>query len=540
MKRYVAPILLAILVGILLVQLPLAIAARASDYEFFDPVVIVKNLLTESFVEELSEERQLEMRDQMVSAMVSSLGDPYTQYVPYEQVPQFEKQLRGTYVGIGAEIDIVDDYLTIVTPMDDSPSLRAGVMAGDTVLDIEGESTYQMGAERAMELLTGQPGTQVTIRLRHKNGEEEQITIMRDHIVTRTIKGTHRVGEEWDYQLDPELGLGYIRIAQFNRNTAPDLRAAIEELMAAGLNGLVLDVRFNPGGELETAVEIADLFLAEGDVASVVTRDGVEETYSAVEAGTLPHFPLVVLINETSASASEILAGSLQDNGRAKVLGERSYGKGSVQEVRILPDKLGTLKLTTAHYYLPSGGNIQRQEDSIDWGVDPDDGFHVDMSIEQYQSMIEARRQFEIITNGTAGGAQDWADPHWIRETVRDVQLAAALDALRARVAGEDWPRVGDDSGAAPALTGELEDAIEVRNRLAEELARADARFLELRGLAVEAGREPLLPANANLAGGEITVVDEHGNIVGRFRITDGDLARALELAGVEPIEDSE
>ena len=541
-KKFIGPILLGILVLAILAQQAMAIASRVSDYEWFDPIIVVRTVLLENFVREPDQESLDEMQTSMIDAMVESLGDPYTEYVPARDQAEFDKQLRGTYVGIGAEINIVDDWLTIVSPMDDSPALESGVRAGDTVLKIEGESTFKKTSQEAIEMLTGEPGTDVTIQVRHRDGSEEQLTITRRQIVTRTVKGMQRVGEDWDYAIDDELGLGYIRITQFTSSTAADLRAAILELQSNdNLRGLILDLRFDPGGELPSAIEISDLFLEDGTIVSVKGRNSRDETYSAHAAGTLPHFPMVVLINEGSASASEIVAGALQDNNRAKVVGERSFGKGSVQEVRILPSDFGTLKVTAAHYYLPSGRSLHREEDSLVWGVDPDDGYLIDMDFDEIEQMMLKRREFEVIDvdDNSLSDAAKWSSPDWIRDEVGDLQLAGALETLQSRVTEGMWKEVGEDAGNEVAITAELRDAMEERSSYADGLQRVHERILKLRGVAEEAAIEPMLPDDADLADGILTVTDRDGRVIGKFKITDpDDLALALEFAGVEEVEE--
>ncbi|MGI9013286.1 MAG: S41 family peptidase [Phycisphaerales bacterium] len=531
-------LLLAVIVGFVLVQQALAIAGRSSDYEWFDPIIVVRTVLLDHFVREPDEAELVKMQEAMIAAMVESLGDPYTEYVPARAQGDFDKRLRGTYVGIGAEINIVDGWLTIVSPMDDSPALEAGVRAGDTVLDIEGQTTFEMTTEEAISLLTGEPGTRVNIKVRHRDGTEEALTVTRRRIVTRTVKGVMRDGQDWEYRIDPDLGIGYVRITQFTSTTAADVRNAIAHVQDTyGLRGLIVDVRFDPGGELPSAIEISDLFLQQGTIVSVKGRSDRDEVYKAHAAGTLPEFPMVVLVNESSASASEIVAGALQENGRAKVVGERSFGKGSVQEVRVLPGNFGTLKVTAAGYYLPSGRSLHRESDSVVWGVDPDDGYHIDMDFEQYQHMVDARRRFEIIDEvGNDEATARWSEPTWIRDEIGDLQLAGALEALQARLRDGVWKETGGPAGDRVALTDELREAMQSRTIAAETLQNAHRRVLELRDVASEAQPASLLPEAADLEDGFVTVTNAAGEVIGRFQIRDRkSLELALEFADVTP-----
>lgn len=532
--------LLVVLFGGLFIHLPLALASRAADYEWYEPLILVRRLVLDHYVEAPTPEQQQEMQEAMITGLVDVLDDPYTEYVPQRLIPDFDKAVFGTYVGIGAEIDIVDDYLKIVTPMDDSPALEAGVMAGDVVLTIEGESTYRMPVEECIRRLQGEPGTKVTVQVRHANGEEEMITITRRQIVTRTVKGVYREGEAWNFMLDEANRIGYIRVTQFNRTTIEELAAAIQSLRQQGMQGLMLDLRNNPGGELNGAVAMSNMFLNQGTIVSVRGRDErLNESFSAQPAGTLPDFPMMVLINGGSASASEIVSGALQDNGRAKILGERTFGKGSVQQVRALPENMGVLKMTTAYYYLPSGRNIHRKTGATTWGVDPDDGYRVDMSLEKLREMVQARRQYEVIdADGGEANVDDeaWSSPAWIESTLHDVQLAKGLEAIQARLITGDWKPTGGPATDLAVINEELTDTLQARARLAAQLDSMDRRIAELQTQGETLGAERLLPENADLAGATIVVRSKDGAVIGEYRIM-GNLESALDLVGATPVQ---
>lgn len=467
----------ALLCGAALLQTALAVKANSGDYAWFDPLVEVRGLLRENFVHPVDDAA---MRDAAIGAMVESLGDPYTVYVPPTAEDDFNKDLRGAYVGIGAEIDIVDGWLEIVTPLDDSPALAAGVRAGDTVLTIEDESTFGLTSPQCAERLMGEPGTPVRVRVRHVDGAEEDLVIVRSPIRTRTVRGFRREGQAWDFLLDPQTRIAYVRITQFTEETVADLRQALASIQPPPA-ALVLDLRFNGGGTLTGAIEMSDLFLSEGTIVSVNSRRGVERSWAADLDDDDLSVPIVVLVNGSSASASEIVSGALQDNHRAKILGQRTFGKGSVQEVRELPDDAGILKLTTAHYALPSGRNLHRHEDSDSWGVDPDPGFHVAMSDDANREMVMARREYEAI-GSTANGEDHWSDPDWLREELHDAQLAAAVEALRIRLGEGEWKSVGDESSPQVVAADELRNQREFRRRLLRELDNVDARIARLEG----------------------------------------------------------
>ncbi|MGA0173466.1 MAG: S41 family peptidase [Phycisphaerales bacterium] len=464
-----------------LMQSTLAFRGTSNDYAWFDPIVEVRGLLRENFVTPVDDEA---MRDAAIAAMVESLGDPYTVYVPPASEDDFNKDLRGAYVGIGAEIDIVEGWLTIVTPLDESPALAAGVRSGDTVISIEGETTFGLSSRECADRLMGEAGTTVNIRVRHADGEEEDLAIVRSPIRTRTVRGFSRNGEAWRFLIDPTSGIAYIRVTQFTDETVDELREALSA-MTPPPAALVLDLRFNGGGTLTGAIEMADLFLEDGTVVSVKSRRGLERSWSADDDADDYEIPMVVLVNGSSASASEIVAGALQENGRAKVLGQRTFGKGSVQEVRELPDDAGILKLTTAHYALPSGRSLHRTPEAEAWGVDPDPGFHVPMSDDQYRDLVVGRRAYEAIGNAADSEASaQWSDVAWLRESLGDLQLAAAIETLRARLSGGEWLTVGDESSAITVAADELRNQIEFRRRLVRELEAVEARIARLEGRA--------------------------------------------------------
>ncbi len=462
------------------------------DYAWYDAIVETRELLAGAFVETPDDQS---MQQAVLGAMVASLGDPYTVYVPPTSEREFTKGLRGTYVGIGAEIDIHESYLRIVSPLDDSPAQQAGVLAGDLVIAIDGSSTLGKTADACMDLLLGEAGTPVTLRLRHIDGREEDVAIVRRQIQSQTVKGFRRSEHGWEHMIDPTNGIAYVRLTQFTETSAENLRDVLTTIGKEGGKGLVLDLRFNGGGSLAAAIQAADLFQHEGTIVSVRGRDGQGRAWTATDQPTDIDLPIVVLVNEGSASASEILAGALQENHRAKVLGTRTFGKGSVQDVRALPDGRGTVKLTTARYYLPSGRNITRSPKSADggapWGVDPDSGFHVGMSDDEERTMFIARRRWEI-PGGTPTDPGRWADPEWVKSApgedgadgIGDPQLAAAMSALRERIAGNEWPRVGDDPGASASASDELRRARSYRERLVAEMRATEKRIGELEDVA--------------------------------------------------------
>lgn len=431
--------ILAVMVGVVCGwYIPDVLARRLTATEFFDRLVDIRSEIVRNYVDEPDEEQ---MMMGAINGMLDTLEDPYTVYFSAEQLKGFEVHTRGTFSGIGAEIDKEGEYIVIVSPLEDSPAFKAGVLAGDLITHVDGESIEGYSTEEAVKKITGPQGTEVILTLRR--GEETfDKAIVRDHIKIQTIKGmTRDETGHWDYMLDEDHGIGYIRMTQFSQPTYENLTAALDELKKAEMKGLILDLRYNPGGLLDTAVNVADLFLNDGIIVSTKGRNSPERVWQAEKPGTLDNFPMVVLINEGSASASEILAGALKYNDRAIVLGTRSVGKGSVQQIIPLDGGAGGIKLTTSLYYMPNGQNIHRREGAERWGVDPSDGFYVAMTTEQRTAMNEVRRERTV-----AKADQDEPDQvtaEWITTELADPQLAAALTTMLTKLDTGEWKPVG-------------------------------------------------------------------------------------------------
>ncbi len=307
-----------------------------------------------SYVEEPNVD---ELINGAIKGMLQTL-DPHSSYLTPDMLKQVEVETRGVFGGLGIEIGIKDGILTVISPIEDTPAFRAGLQAGDKIVKIESEPTRDMNVMDAVKKLRGEPGTKVTITIvREGLSEPKAYTITRDIIKIRSVKAKS-MGD----------GIGYIRLTQFQQDTDGELGKALQEQSKekGGLRGLVLDLRNNPGGLLDQAVKVADKFIESG---LIVYTDGRVENqkfkYFAHKEGTYTGFPIVVLVNAGSASASEIVAGALQDHGRAIVLGTQTFGKGSVQTIIPMEDG-SAIRLTTARYYTPNGRSIQAK------GIEPD------------------------------------------------------------------------------------------------------------------------------------------------------------------------
>lgn len=525
-----------------------AIQKKGSDYKFFDQMIEVKHILDQSYVYEVDDAK---LAEGALKGMVEALGDQYTVYVPASEAADFTKGLTGEYVGIGASVNTDSGWLTIVSPLEDSPALRAGIMPEDRVLEIDGKSTQGLTVDKCIDLLQGTPNTPVVLKIDRK-GTTLDVTIIRDRIKTKSIKGFHRDPndpQKWEYLIDRQRRIGYIRMTQFTPGVASELYAALQTMKAdQNLGGLVLDLRFNPGGVLEEAVAIADMFLKEGVIVSTKGRAFEERVSKAKADGTLPEFPIIVMLNDQSASASEVLAGALVDNDRAKALGVRSFGKGSVQGVLKLSQGEGSeIKVTQQAYYLPSGRNITRKDDSLTWGVDPSPGFYVPMEDKDLVDMLTQRRKQELISmqreeakqegETPAPPAADWTNTDVALEQLKDKQLTAAIRAMQQRVDTGEWQAAGGDAPQlAQAIQGdELGKAKQFRDRLIRELERAEKRIETLEdGKAVANNARDLWDDAKDVSGGLLEVKDKEGNVIATLKITGNNLERWLMDADVE------
>jgi carboxyl-terminal processing protease len=277
---------------------------------------------------------------------LEALNDPFTQYFNQPEATRFEAETEGKFGGLGIEISLKDGILTVIAPIKGTPAYDAGILAGDMILKIDGKPTERLDLEAAVGTLRGKVGTKVTLTVRHVGAPvDTEITVTRAEIKPASVEGA---------MLDPKSGIGYIQITQFTGTVYDDLMAAVGDLQKQDLKGLIIDLRGNPGGLLDKAVDVADEFLSSGVIVSVRGRqEDMKRTYMAHKGQKLESLPIITLVDEGSASASEILAAALHDNNRSLLIGGRTYGKGSVQNVIPLGDGQ-SLKMTTAHYYRPN------------------------------------------------------------------------------------------------------------------------------------------------------------------------------------------
>lgn len=358
-KNHPVQILLLFLLACLstvLIAPGLSLAKPGDTETTYKSLEVFSNVLNEiqkNYVEEIDTQ---EVIDGAIKGMLITL-DPHSSFMKPDDFKEMQVETKGSFSGIGIEITIKDSILTVVSPIEDTPAFKVGLKAGDMIIKINGQATKDMSLMDAVKKLRGIKGTEVTVSI-HRRGwtELKEFTIIRGVIPLHSVRSK---------VLEP--GYGYVRITNFQANTAKDLKKAMKKLVKEEkLRGLVLDLRNNPGGLLDQSVKVSDLFLNEGVIVS--TKGRLQEQnmeFKAHSGGVHYDFPMVILVNEGSASASEIVAGALQDHKRALILGAQTFGKGSVQTIIPMSDGAG-LRLTTARYYTPNGTSIQAK------GITPD------------------------------------------------------------------------------------------------------------------------------------------------------------------------
>jgi carboxyl-terminal processing protease len=351
-RRHIMPIVLLLLgvaLGFFLAGqwVPNVSAVPRQDYESLEAFTNILSIVKKNYVEDVETKTLV---NGAINGMLNSL-DPHSAYLTPELYKDLQMDTQGRFGGLGIEITVKGGVLTVVSPIEDTPAFKAGIKPGDMIFKIEDEFTKDMTLVDAVKKMRGPKGTKINLSIK-REGVPELIdfTLMRDTIRVQSVRS--RVLES---------GYGYIRLAQFQERSDRDVQKALEKLAAekGGLKGLVLDLRNNPGGLLTQAVRIADLFLDSGLIVYTEGRiESQKQKYFAQKDGSWMDFPMVVLVNGGSASASEIVAGALQDHKRAVVLGTKTFGKGSVQTILPLDDN-SALRLTTARYFTPSGRSIQ-------------------------------------------------------------------------------------------------------------------------------------------------------------------------------------
>jgi len=397
---------------------PYANSAVDQTYQQLKTIVDVLELIKENYVEEIDSQKLIYGA---AAGMVQQLDD-FSQFMEPDLYKRVKSDTEGEFGGIGIRVDVREGWLTIVTPLPNTPAYRAGLYPGDKIIKIEGESTRDMIIDEAIKRLRGTPGTKVNITTaREPEGKDADADwIQRDVTLVRELIKTEAVRYK---MLDGKIG--YVKLIDFTGHVVDDVGRALGALKADGMEALVIDLRYDPGGLLSASVDIAKFFL-DGGRMIVYTKGRRPENYQEFRAGSraqYPDLPVVVLVNRYSASASEILAGALQDNKRAVIIGERTFGKASVQSMIPLSDK-SALRLTIAKYYTPSGKSIHRDAKGENGGITPD----IEIKVGRETETALIKQSEELFYPGKEGEKNGKDKPR-----VRDEMLERGMELLKAR-----------------------------------------------------------------------------------------------------------
>lgn len=449
-KRNLAWMLVVVVIALLLWQLPQIIAERDSVVRHFGPLAEIRAEIHRRYVEPVNDR---ELIDRAVHAgadeMIRLLRDPHARYLDPEEHQRFVERSRGVVGGIGAEVAEVSGRFVALNVMRDTPAEQAGIQRGDVILAIDGLELQRLDPFEAVNLLAGEPDTPVRLVVRTADEPPRELTLLRAALRVSPVRGwRHNSDGSWLYLLDAAHGIGYVRITEFLPDAALMLDDARMAMDRQGVRAWILDLRENRGGLLESAIEVADRFLDSGVIVSTRGTKGPtsdKREWSAQRDGTYPQRPMAVLVNGWTASSAEIVAGALRDHRRAVLVGERTYGKGSVQELIPLREG-GAIKLTTRYYFLPSGACIQRTARGTDsdsaWGVQPN--VVVALTPEQREAWVRhwlsatwAEPALSVVTTGEAtseeaAAASQAAIDAAVRELMAsDPQLQRAVDLVR-------------------------------------------------------------------------------------------------------------
>lgn len=416
------------------------------------------------------------LNEAAIRGMLQSLKDPYSTLITAEQMKEFSLTLEGKLVGIGAMLKKEGGEIEVTGLVPNSPAMRGGLKPRDVLLEINGQPAKDLA--EAVKSIRGQAGTEVTLKVRRAD-KPESLTLKRGEVRIPTVKGLSYDDQgQWRHWLDAEQKIGFVHLTMFDQATANDLKGVLTRLKEQGLKGLILDLRGNGGGMLNSCVEVARLFLKEGTIVQVRSRPPHEDAKFEVTAPHTPllaDVPLIVLVDPTTASAAEVLASALKDNNRATLVGERTFGKGSVQAILPLGNEEQSLKLTVALMFSANGQSLNRTAGSKTWGVDPHDGYFVPLTTEQRVNRI-------TITQAHETGAlklPESVSPDFLDKEAADSQLAAAVKSLHAKLKTGEFTKTGRPLADQDALLTQREDLRKQRDELRGKLEQLDRELGE-------------------------------------------------------------
>jgi carboxyl-terminal processing protease len=432
---------------ILFVGLALCLACyfNAARYRPGRDVAYAIDIITDSYVDPIS---QADLKQAAMQGMLESL-DPHSSFVSEKSLGRFNEIFEQRFAGLGVQVEgpPIRPAITVITTLFNSPAFRAGLMPGDLIVQVDGIDVRSMDTSEVSKKISGTVGSEVLLGI-DRSGERLNIQATREFVDVESVTGDRRRADgTWDFQLQSAPQIAYIHSDLFGEKTAREIQSALESLEGK-IDAVILDLRDNGGGLLQAAIEVCDLFLDEGRIVSTQGRRQTSiESIDAQRGTVVPtSVPIAVLINSNSASASEVVAACLKDHQRAVIVGQRSYGKGSVQSIIPVEGGRAAIRFTTAYYFPPSGQRIHRKPkdtDSDPWGVLPSDGAEVLLSEEQNRQAIERmRRRSDPLRNGAlANHPLSKVDDPDDQQIAQDPQLVRAIEILQAMVSKSSAPK---------------------------------------------------------------------------------------------------
>lgn len=405
-----------------------------------------------------------------IRGMIDSLKDPYSTLITADQLKELYGQLEGKVAGIGAALGKEESGVVVKSVVLNSPAMRGGLKPSDVIVSVNGQPASELAD--TVKAIRGAVGTEVTLTIRRANQPDRDMVLKRGEIRIPSVRGLS-VNEQgqWQHWLDVDQKIAFVQVAEFTGQTSEDLKVVLAQLKEQGVRGLVLDLRGNPGGQLMEVIKVAGLFLKDAVVVQTRGRTPMETNDYRTSGETLfADVPLIVVIDSNTASAGEVLAAALKDNQRAMLVGERTFGKGSVQSILPLGESGSALKLTTAEMLSPSGHSLHRSPDAKSWGVDPHDGYFVPLTTKERETRVKQRRELE---SGSLKVPQP-VTPEVAEKQLADSQLSAALKSLIAKRQTGEFAKTGKPLAEQQAQWTQLEELRKQREALRLKLEQLD------------------------------------------------------------------
>jgi carboxyl-terminal processing protease len=448
-------------------------AVRSATTEAERDLTNVRELIQKLSSQDLDAKR---LDEAAIRGMLESLKDPYSELLSGDQFREMQRHLNGHIVGIGAQLAQEQDVVTIVTPLADSPAAKSGLKPKDRILAVDGKALSKL--TDVVEAIRGPQGTTVSLRIL-RGAEEIEVTVTRDAVQLAPVRGLWLdASGQWRYWLDDAAQIAYLQIVEFSQRTPVEMELGLARLQERGLKGLVIDLRGCPGGLLEESVKVASMFIKQGKVASVRGRQGMEQALEVDGTARYADLPLIVLIDDATASAAEVFAAAIQDHQRGIVIGERTLGKGSLQALVPVSNFDANLKITTAQILRSSGASLAATVNATTWGVDPTDGYYIPLTAEQRTMLRDAKMRRDAMG---ALNLSDALTPDQVRAELADPALAAALQSIAAKVSTGNFEATGRPRAEMTAVPRNREALRHQRDALRKQLEEIDKQLGNVR-----------------------------------------------------------